>query len=202
MKKVDLGYSFAISLLVGLFLLPILVSTDLYSKLPTPLVFIGLFGILPVVTLVGISIAWFIGKKIAILWQFSKFALVGVLNTAIDFGILNLLILLTGITSGLGIIPLNAVSFTTAVINSFFWNKKWVFQSRKDANFLTFFAITLIGLSINSGIVYMITTFVPPVFISSNTIWVNIAKVLATGVSLVWNFTGYKLIVFKKSSSD
>src|SRR4030042_3883208 len=202
MKKVDLGYSFAISLLVGLFLLPILVSTNLYSKLPTPLVFIGLFGILPVVTLVGISIAWFIGKKIAILWQFSKFALVGVLNTAIDFGILNLLILLTGITSGLGIIPLNAVSFTTAVINSFFWNKKWVFQSRKDANFLTFFAITLIGLSINSGIVYMITTFVPPVFISSNTIWVNIAKVLATGVSLVWNFTGYKLIVFKKSSSD
>ena len=197
MKKVDLGYSFAISLLVGLFLLPILVSTDLYSKLPTPLVFIGLFGILPVVTLVGISIAWFIGKKIAILWQFSKFALVGVLNTAIDFGILNLLILLTGITSGLGIIPLNAVSFTTAVINSFFWNKKWVFQSRKDANFLTFFAITLIGLLLNSGIVYIITTFVPPVLISSETLWVNMAKVLATGVSLVWNFTGYKLIVFK-----
>ena len=38
MQKEDLGYSFAIGLVVGLFLLPILVNTDLYSKLSAPIV--------------------------------------------------------------------------------------------------------------------------------------------------------------------
>ena len=198
MQKEDLGYSFAIGLVVGLFLLPILINTDLYSKLSAPILFAILFAGLPVIFSVGLVLAGFISKKIPLLWQFSKFAQVGVLNTAIDFGILNLLIFVTGITSGLSIIPLNAISFSTAIVNSFFWNEKWVFKAKKEANFITFVVVTLIGLAINSGIVYAITTFVPPIFVDSQKLWVNLAKVLATGISLIWNFTGYRLIVFKK----
>ena len=198
MQKSDLGYSFAIGLVVGLFLLPILVNTDLYSKLSAPLLLVFLFAGLPIIFTIGLAFAGFISKKIPLLWQFAKFAQVGVLNTAIDFGILNLLIFATGITSGLLIIPLNAISFSTAIINSFFWNEKWVFKAKKEANFITFVIVTLIGLAINSGIVYAITTFVPPTFVDSQKLWANLAKVLATGISLVWNFTGYRLIVFKK----
>jgi len=198
MQKEDLGYSFAIGLVVGLFLLPILVNTDLYSKLSPSILFAILFAGLPVIFAVGLAFAGVISKKIPLLWQFSKFAQVGVLNTAIDFGILNLLIFVTGITSGLSIIPLNAVSFSLAIINSFFWNEKWVFKAKKEANFITFVAVTLIGLAINSGIVYVISTFVPPVFVDSQKLWTNLAKVLATGVSLIWNFMGYRLVVFKK----
>ena len=198
MQKSDLGYSFAIGLVVGLFLLPILVNTDLYSKLSAPLLLMSLFAGLPIIFTIGLAIAGFVSKKIPLLWQFAKFAQVGVLNTAIDFGILNLLIFVTGITSGLSIIPLNAISFTTAIINSFFWNEKWVFKAKKEANFMTFVVVTLIGLAINSGIVYAITTFVPPTFVDSQKLWANLAKVLATGISLIWNFTGYRLIVFKK----
>ena len=198
MSKLDLIYSLAISLIVGLFLLPTFVNTGLSNKLSLPLLLILLFAVLPVVVTLGMIVVSFAAKRFGLLWQFSKFALVGVLNTAIDFGILNLMILLTGITSGIGIIPLNVVSFSAAVTNSFFWNKKWVFQSPKEANFITFFVITLIGLVINSSIVYIITTFVPPVFVESETLWANLAKVLATGVALFWNFTGYKLIVFKR----
>ena len=198
MQKEDLGYSFAIGLVVGLFLLPILVNTDLYSKLSAPIVLAILFSGLPVIFTIGLATAGFISKKIPLLWQFAKFAQVGVLNTAIDFGILNLLIFVTGITSGLSIIPLNAVSFSLAIINSFFWNEKWVFKAKKEANFITFIAVTLIGLAINSGIVYVISTFVPPVFVDSQKLWTNLAKVLATGVSLIWNFMGYRLVVFKK----
>ena len=198
MQKSDLGYSFAIGLVVGLFLLPILVNTDLYSKLSAPLLLVFLFAGLPIIFTIGLAFAGFISKKIPLFWQFAKFAQVGVLNTAIDFGILNLLIFATGITSGLSIIPLNAISFSTAIINSFFWNEKWVFKAKKEANFITFVIVTLIGLAINSGIVYAITTFVPPTFVDSQKLWANLAKVLATGISLVWNFTGYRLIVFKK----
>lgn len=198
MQKADLGYSFAIGFVVGLFLLPILVNTDLYSKLSGPLLLAFLFVGLPIIFTIGLAFASFISKKIPLLWQFAKFAQVGVLNTAIDFGILNLLIFATGITSGLSIIPLNAISFSTAIINSFFWNEKWVFKAQKEANFITFVVVTLIGLAINSGIVYAITTYVPPTFVDSQKLWANLAKVLATGISLIWNFTGYRLVVFKK----
>ena len=198
MQKMDLGYSFAIGLVVGLFLLPILINTNLYSKIYEPLLLAFLFAGLPIIFTIGLAFTGFISKKIPLLWQFAKFAQVGVLNTAIDFGILNLLIFVTGITSGLSIIPLNAISFSIAIINSFFWNEKWVFETKKEANFITFVVVTLIGLAINSGIVYAITTFVPPTFVDSQKLWVNLAKVLATGISLIWNFTGYRLIVFKK----
>lgn len=198
MQKSDLGYSFAIGLVVGLFLLPILFNTNLYSKFPPTQLYAFLFVGLPIIFTIGLAIAGFISKKIPLLWQFAKFAQVGVLNTAIDFGILNLLIFVTGITSGLSIIPLNAISFSTAIINSFFWNEKWVFKAKKEANFITFVVVTLIGLAINSGIVYTITTFVPPTFVDSQKLWANLAKVLATGISLIWNFTGYRLVVFKK----
>src|SRR3989344_6814534 len=130
MQKADLGYSFAMGFVVGLFLLPVLINTNLYSNLPPTLLFPILFVALPILSAVGLAFAGLISKKIPLLWQFSKFALVGVLNTAIDFGILNLLIFVTGIASGLAIIPLNAVSFSTAIVNSSFWNKKWVFKTK------------------------------------------------------------------------
>src|SRR4030042_5864505 len=117
MKKVDLGYSFAISLLVGLFLLPTLINTEQFEKLPVYVFVLLLFGIFPVFTIIGMIIAFSIGKKIGIAWQFAKFALVGVLNTAIDFGILNLLMAIAEVSSGLKIVPLNSISFLTAVIN-------------------------------------------------------------------------------------
>jgi len=145
-----------------------------------------------------LEVAALIGKKIGILWQFGKFATVGFLNTSIDFGILNFLIAATGVSKGLAIIPMNATSFSIALVNSFFWNREWVFPDRKQANFITFVAVTLIGLLINSGIVYLLTTHVNPIFVSSDKIWANLAKVLATMFSLFWNFAGYKMIVFKK----
>jgi len=188
--------SFAAAVLIALFLIPTLITTQTINIIPFSVYL--LFFLLPLVVVPGMIIANYIGKKLGILWQLAKFALVGVLNTVIDFGVLNFLIAITTTTSGIGIIFINAISFLTAVINSYFWNKEWVFTAGKKGNFATFFIVTLIGLSINTGIVYTLTTYIPPVIVSSETLWANLAKVLATGISLVWNFMGYKLIVFKK----
>ncbi len=141
-----------------------------------------------------------INKKLII--QFSKFIMIGFLNTGIDFAVLNLLMWQTGIYSGKYIILLNAVAFSVAVINSYFWNKFWIFHAKETAQtakeFTKFITITLIGMTINTTIVYSVTTLISPMFGLSVELWANIAKVAATGISLVWNFTGYKLIVFKK----
>ena len=134
--------------------------------------------------------------------QFSKFVLIGGVNTAIDFAVLNIEIKLTGITSGSGLFVLNTISFLVAVINSYFMNKYWTFQdvtrNREETKFAQFIAVSLAGSGINSSIVAGITTFIAPAFGISPILWANVAKLLATGISLVWNFVGYKLFVFKK----
>lgn len=134
--------------------------------------------------------------------QFSTFVLIGGINTAIDFAVLNIEIKLTGVTSGSGLFVMNTISFLVAVVNSYFMNKYWTFQDvarqQEETKFVQFIAISLIGSGINSSIVYGITTHISPIFAVSPLLWANIAKLFATGISLVWNFVGYKLFVFKK----
>lgn len=194
--KRDLALSLAAALITSLYLIPTLLNTNLLLKiLFWPII---LFVIYPIVVLGGMSIAWYLARRLSVLWQLFKFALVGVLNTAIDFGILNFFIAITGAVSGVGIILINATSFSTTLVNSFFWNREWVFGGGKKSNFLTFALITLVGLSLNTGTVYLLTTYVSPILVDSPTLWANLAKILATVFSLIWNFTGYKMVVFKK----
>lgn len=155
--------------------------------------------ILPILSLIGFCIAIFLSKKYRIFYQIAKFILVGILNTSIDFGVLNILIFIFKIYGGLGIIVINSISFTLAVINSYLWNKYWTFESEKriaGKEFFQFLFISIIGLLINDSIVYFLTTFIPPSGLNL-AIWANIAKISATLIQLIWNFLGYKLIVFK-----
>ncbi len=134
--------------------------------------------------------------------QFIKFAVVGVINTGIDFLILNILSKITGINSGNGLIPLNIVSFAAATTNSYFLNKHWSFSDNSnydtEKKFSLFLAVSIVGALLNTGVLRFITTNVHPMFGLSPKLWLNVAKLAATGVSLVWNFIGYKLFVFKK----
>lgn len=138
-------------------------------------------------------------KKLIV--EINKFVLVGLMNTGIDFGVLNLLMWATGIDKGRWLILLNMISFGTAVVNSYFWNKFWTFKakdsSRVSWEFSQFLIVSIIGLIINTSIVYLLATFTSPMFGLSQRIWTNLAKVTATALSLVWNFLGYKFIVFK-----
>ncbi len=136
-----------------------------------------------------------------IIRQFSKFVVIGFMNTGIDFAILNLLMWRTGIYQGKWIILLNIISFSIAVSNSYFWNKYWTFKDRDEVEakeFSQFVIVTLIGVAINTSIVYGVTTLVPPMFGLGPELWANLAKVAATGISLIWNFIGYKFFVFKR----
>ena len=73
-------------------------------------------------------------------------------------------------------------------------------KDRATVQFAAFLIVSIIGLLINSFIVYLATSVITPtleVYVNADTIK-NVAKAMATCVSLVWNFMGYKLIVFKK----
>jgi putative flippase GtrA len=133
--------------------------------------------------------------------QFLRFAVVGVLNTGIDFAILNILSYLTNITEGARIIPLKGIAFLAANINSYLINKHWTFKDKSDGQgakqFSVYLTVSIIGALINIGAVYLITTYMQPAFGMSDKLWLNVANLAATGLSLIWNFIGYKLIVFR-----
>ena len=135
--------------------------------------------------------------------QFLRFVVVGIINTAINFIVLNALSYLLHVTKGENIIWITAVAFIVATTNSYFMNKHWSFQDktsddggRKPTLFLL---VSLVGLAINAGIVYLITTYMSPMFGLSQHLWLNAAAVVATGISLIWNFIGYRVFVFKNS---
>jgi len=112
----------------------------------------------------------------------------------------------TKIYSGRWLILFNSISFSAAVINSYFLNKYWTFKSQnvedsKAKQFSQFLIISVIGISINDAIVYGLATFTSPLFGLSAQMWTNVAKLFATAASMVWNFIGYKFIVFKKKDS-
>ncbi len=131
-----------------------------------------------------------------------KFAIIGGFNTVVDFGILNLLSWGTGITSGNGLIPLNIISFSVAVVNSYVLNKRWTFHDQATGDtgrkFSLFLLVSLIGVVINTVVLRIVTTNIDPMFDLSPQLWLNVGKAAATAISLVWNFVGYKFFVFKK----
>ena len=140
-------------------------------------------------------------QKFPFLSQIIRFVIAGFINTATYIVILNILRWLTGITQGIEIIIITSIAFITANIQSYFINKYWTFKDKsKDRGFqfIQFFVVSLIGYFINIGTVYLVTTIIGPQFNISEAIWLNFAAVCATAVSMVWNFVGYKMVVFNK----
>lgn len=125
------------------------------------------------------------------------FVIVGLLNTAIDFAVLNLLIALTNHHSGWWLIIFNCLSFLTAVINSYILNGRVTFRHNGLGNpwmFTRFVAVNAVGLVINSGIVWLMTALLDGRL--SPIVAVNVSKALAVLVSLCWNYVAIRRWIF------
>ncbi len=197
--KQDYTIGALVGFLAGVFVIPTAFNVGIKS----PLILALLPLVIPPVFVFGVWFGKFLSRWIPFFAQFGKFAAVGFLSATIDFGILNILSNLTGITAGFIIGGVNVPGFSVAVVNGYLWNKLWVFQDRDPEglfhDFPKFLAVTTTGLFLNSGIVILITTYIPPLFLLGGAAWLNVAKVAATAVILVWNFAGYKFVVFRKN---
>lgn len=141
--------------------------------------------------------------------QFGKFVLVGIMNTLVDLIVLNVEMAVTGIAIGGGYSIQKAISFLFAVTFSYFINKSWTFQDRSEGGegkkMSQFFAVSVVGMIINVSIATIIVTYLQiPInnilhlpFLTPK-LWGTIGALGGTAVGLLWNFIGYKFIVFKK----
>ncbi len=131
--------------------------------------------------------------------QFAKFCLIGLLNTFIDFTVFNFLAIFFKLTT-LNYIFLKTGSFLVAATNSFFFNKNWVFKRKKIKNkkktFLKFLSISGSGLIINvttSSLVFKALQVSLPATLAA-----NLGVVVGVASVVIWDFLGYKFLVFKK----
>lgn len=125
-----------------------------------------------------------------------RFALVGGVNTAIDFGILFGLVAL-----GLDKIPSNFISTSFAFLFSFFANKSYTFKDKSKQTkrqFVSFLVVTLFGLWVLQPIVISLSAILLTGFSLDTSIVLLIGKLLATLVTLVWNYLLYRKFVFKR----
>lgn len=121
-----------------------------------------------------------------------KFGIVGVSNTLVNwiiFFILN--------NIGVYYITANVIAYLIATANSYFWNSKWVFKFKKEENLkvpLRFILLNLIGLVLNSTILYLLVDLL---HFSR-----MISLIIATGIVMIVNYFINKVWVFKENMSS
>ena len=111
--------------------------------------------------------------------KFIKFCLVGFSGVFVDFGITFLFKEILKIQKYVA----NAIGFITAATTNYIMNRLWTFESHNPnvaLEFTRYFLIALIGLGINSLIIWAM----------SGKLKVNfyVSKLVATVVVTVWNF--------------
>jgi putative flippase GtrA len=130
--------------------------------------------------------AW---RERAMLLKAMSFAVVGLVNSAVDFGVFSF----AYYTLGFPIIPANVLSWLVAVTGSYVMNSLTTFahESGGKLRLTSYFNFALsqaAGLIANTATVYVASQFVH----------VLIAKVLAIGASFVVNFSLSHFVVFRR----
>lgn len=129
--------------------------------------------------------------------QLIRFGLIGVINTALDFGLLFIL-------KSVGLMATTANIFSTSIafVFSFFANKKYTFRSSGTnivREMILFVAVTLFGLWVlQTGVIWLVLPHLSKLLRSSE-MGLLVTKLIATTVSMTWNYILYDKLVFKKS---
>ena len=142
------------------------------------------------------------------LWQMMKFAIVGVLNTLVDFAVFQTLNLTLG-----WVYAAQVLGYTFGVINSYLWNSNWTFReqrTRSAKEMVLFLLVNLASLGVSLGMMWLlrevfgvtnewVSQWMPKAlagFIKGDTV----AKLIATVFAIAVNYLGNRLFVFKKKT--
>lgn len=136
------------------------------------------------------------------------FAAIGIFNTLFDMALYVLVQYLTG-----SIIIANIVATSAALIGSYLLSSKLTFKAKKwtAKSFVLFVVVTIFGLWVlQTGVIYLLT---PLVGVIPEFLWrllgpiedvakILAPKVVATAVTVVWNFLWYNKVIFKDKDAS
>ncbi|MFC4778673.1 GtrA family protein [Paenibacillus sp. GCM10023252] len=121
-----------------------------------------------------------------------RFAIVGGMNTGIDFTVFFVLA-----WSGIPTLLSQIIAYTAGTANSYLWNRSWTFQVHNRAGFtelIRFLVLNAATLACSTALLYVLEDRLGMGLVLS--------KVAATAVSMVLNYIGSRLWVFKVRSTD
>jgi putative flippase GtrA len=141
-----------------------------------------------------------------LLFQLARFVAVGAANTVVDFAVFNLLALSLGLGEGdVRFATFKAISFAVAVLNSYVWNKVWVFRTGRLGGGETgreagaFFAVSAASLLVN---VAVSSALLPAsrALLGAGPEWLapNVAVLAGTVAAVAWTYVGYRFLVVRK----
>ncbi len=129
--------------------------------------------------------------------RFLRFAIVGIIGTVIDFGILNLLNQVFRVE----ILLAQAVSFSAAVVSNFTWNRLWTYPESRTKSMslqlVQFAIVSVIGLGIRTLIFNSLDkaliaisrqVFPSNFFLKPEVIGHNLSLAIVIIIILFWNF--------------
>ncbi|MFH1036594.1 MAG: GtrA family protein [Patescibacteria group bacterium] len=156
----------------------------------------------PILAVLGIWIAYLLGKRFLFVYQLAKFLLIGAAFAIFDLIILNILMEEFGISKdgGLKYSLFVTVSFIIATSVKYVADKYWAFEKKESAmgsEFLKFFLITVVSGVIQVGVASLAFKLLSSVGMTDIVLG-NIGKILGIIVASAFNFVCYKFIVFKK----
>lgn len=125
----------------------------------------------------------------ALIRELTKFGIIGVLNTALDFAVWNAVLFI-------GPIKAQVVSTLISATSSYFMNRHWTFRHRARSGlrreYLLFFGFNAVGLVITAGILGVATY----AFGVENVAALNVVKLCAIAVATAFRFWAYRRWVF------
>lgn len=129
-----------------------------------------------------------------------RFALVGLVNTALDLAVLNLLVFLFGASDPFVFSIYKGISFCCALVNSYYMNKYFTFthSNTNQKTFYVFVFFSLIGFVVNvltsSFAFYLLSLnsgFIP------HSLVITVSGLVGTFFGLTFNYINYSFFVFK-----
>ncbi len=128
--------------------------------------------------------------------RFIRFAIVGAIGAVVDFGIFNLLTLLTKMLP----VVASVISFCSAVVSNFLLNRYWTYPDsrtkRLRKQLVQFGIVSLIGLGIRTPLfawlenilIHIAEKYLPDFFLTPVIVGHNGALAIAILVVMLWNF--------------
>lgn len=126
-------------------------------------------------------------KGLSVLFQFIKFGVVGISNTLISLTIYYVLIYFS-----INYIVANTIGFVISVLNSYYWNNRFVFKKNEKGHFKP-----LIKTFASYGITFILSTFLLILMINYLGISEMIAPIMNLVITIPLNFILNKFWAFK-----
>ena len=165
------------------------VSSDFFRKFGYVFLFV-----LPALFILALWIADAVGNWKLFVRQAAKFVMAGTFADVVDIKVFQLLIIFAPLP-----LVFKAISFFVGTFIKYWCDKYWTFEKKERAGMtkemVKFFMVAIMGALINVVSFYYfskIRTVIPA------SLWTELSIILAAITAGLWNFLGYKFLVFKK----